>query len=491
MSAHRLSRRRVLAGLAGSAAMGGVVPRIASAQAGAPVELAVDHRTIEVNGRPGHLLGILQPSGKQGLATEVGNAFRVHLVNRLDTPTTVHWHGLTPPSDQDGVPELSQPPIPAGASHDYDFPLKHSGTYWMHSHVGYQEQLMYAPLIIADPADRGRDEQEIVMLLADFSFKPPEELAAALRESGGMAGMKMGSGNTAGMSGMSGMGNMQGMSHASGTAAGAEPDVNDIDYDAYLANDRALGDPDVIRVERGGRVRLRVINSASATAFHLDLGRLTGELIAVDGQPVRALRASRFPLSMAQRIDVRLQLPSGGGTYPILALREGARERAGVVLATADAAVSRIATLSAKPSPVLDLILERKLTGTEPLAPREADRIHDVRLAGDMTSYVWTINERIYSEHEPLMVKSGERVELVIRNLSMMSHPMHLHGHSFQVVAIGGKRFAGARRDTVLVPAMASVTVAFDADNPGRWAFHCHNLYHMEAGMMTEVKYQA
>jgi FtsP/CotA-like multicopper oxidase with cupredoxin domain len=89
------------------------------------------------------------------------------------------------------------------------------------------------------------------------------------------------------------------------------------------------------------------------------------------------------------------------------------------------------------------------------------------------------------------MVSAGERVELVLHNMSMMTHPMHLHGHSFQVVAIDGKRFAGALRDTVLVPPMKTVTVAFDAGNPGRWAFHCHNLYHMEAGMMTEVRYQA
>jgi FtsP/CotA-like multicopper oxidase with cupredoxin domain len=108
-----------------------------------------------------------------------------------------------------------------------------------------------------------------------------------------------------------------------------------------------------------------------------------------------------------------------------------------------------------------------------------------------MMGFVWGINGKRYGEDTPLVVRSGERVELVMRNRTMMSHPMHLHGHHFQVVAINDRRFAGAVRDTVLVPAMGSVAVAFDADNPGRWALHCHNEYHMEAGMMTSLAYEA
>jgi FtsP/CotA-like multicopper oxidase with cupredoxin domain len=107
-----------------------------------------------------------------------------------------------------------------------------------------------------------------------------------------------------------------------------------------------------------------------------------------------------------------------------------------------------------------------------------------------MSSYEWGLNGIAYGKDTPMAVRSGERVELVMTNRTMMSHPMHLHGHVFQVVAINGKRLSGALRDTVLVPAMTSVTIAFDADNPGRWAFHCHNLYHMESGMMTTLQYE-
>ena len=120
-----------------------------------------------------------------------------------------------------------------------------------------------------------------------------------------------------------------------------------------------------------------------------------------------------------------------------------------------------------------------------------ADRTLALDLTGSMASYVWTLNGKRYGEDTPLGVKAGERVEIVMRNLTGMSDPMHLRGHLFQVVAIDGERFGGAARDTVLVPPKRSVTIAFDADNPGRWAFHCYNLYHMEAGMMTTLRYEA
>jgi FtsP/CotA-like multicopper oxidase with cupredoxin domain len=106
-----------------------------------------------------------------------------------------------------------------------------------------------------------------------------------------------------------------------------------------------------------------------------------------------------------------------------------------------------------------------------------------------MSPYRWGLNGAGYPHAEVLGVAHGERVEIEMSNQTMMSHPMHLHGHFFQVVAIDGERFEGAVRDTVLVPAMKTVTIAFDADNPGEWAFHCHNLYHMVAGMMTTLRY--
>ena len=109
-------------------------------------------------------------------------------------------------------------------------------------------------------------------------------------------------------------------------------------------------------------------------------------------------------------------------------------------------------------------------------------------LTGNMASYLWTFDVAGRGLQK-IPVKTGERVEIAMRNVSPMSHPMHLHGHHFQVVAVGDKAFAGAIRDTVLVPPDTEVRIAFDADNAGKWAFHCHSLYHMNAGMMTTVEY--
>ena len=106
-----------------------------------------------------------------------------------------------------------------------------------------------------------------------------------------------------------------------------------------------------------------------------------------------------------------------------------------------------------------------------------------------MMPYSWMMDGRTWAGHKPLAVSNGNRVEMEISNKSAMAHPMHLHGHHFQVTALNGMPVSGAVRDTVLVPAIGSVRVAFDADNPGRWLFHCHNLYHMAVGMMTEIEY--
>ena len=142
------------------------------------------------------------------------------------------------------------------------------------------------------------------------------------------------------------------------------------------------------------------------------------------------------------------------------------------------------------PSKALTLDLEGRLRATRPLTPRKADRMHTLNLTGEMTGYIWSINNVAWNKDvPPLPLAKGERVELVLVNRTPMPHPMHLHGHEFQVVEIDGKRFPGAVRDTVLVTPGRRVVVAFDANNPGFWAFHCHLLYHLDAGMFTTFRY--
>jgi FtsP/CotA-like multicopper oxidase with cupredoxin domain len=481
-----LSRRAVIAG--GVATLGGSAiaakaqthPAEGTDGAAPPTVLRLERREIEVNGKTASVFGIRQPGGAFGLTTDIGKAFRVRVENGIDEPSLIHWHGLTPPWQQDGVPGISGPPIPAGGSADYDFPLRFGGTFWMHSHQGLQEQrLMAAPLIIRDQRNRA-DEQEVVVMLADFSFTPPEQIFANLKKSGSMAGMAKPTGG----------GKMMMSSTKMSKEDAAAPDLNDVKYDAFLANDRTLADPEVIKVEPGGRVLMRIINSSSMSAYHIDLGQLAGELIAVDGVAVAPIRGRSFPIAVAQRLDFRLALPGGSGAYPVLAVLEGERSRTGVVLVAGSVPAPRIADQADAPSPALTLDLENRLRAAEPLAPRKADRVLTIDLTGEMAGYVWSINDVVWNKDvPPLPVAKGERVELVIVNRTPMPHPMHLHGHEFQVVEIDGVRFAGAVRDTVLVPPGRRVVAAFDADNPGWWAFHCHLLYHLDAGMFATIRY--
>lgn len=370
---------------------------------------------------------------------------------------------------------LSQAPLQPGGHYDYDFANTRSGTHWMHSHVGLQGQLLLAaPLIIRETDAPLWDEQEHVVMLHDFTFRDPAEILAELRGGGG------------GHAGHA----MPGMNHSSmGQGGGmAMAALNDVTFDAYLANDRSLDDPEILQVENGGQLRLRIINAAAASNMWVDLGRLEGELIAVDGHAVYPVRGSLFPLAIAQRADIRLKIPAGGGAFPVLFRPEGLAVRTGLVLATRGAEIARIAVEGAM-TPAVDLSVERRLKPVAEIRDEPVSRTEMVMLTGGAADYVWGLNGKP-SMHETLFnVRPGERIEIMMHNMTGMAHPMHLHGHYFKVTAIGGTRLEGALRDTVLVPPMQSVTIRFDADNPGNWAFHCHHLYHMNSGMMGSIAY--
>ena len=198
---------------------------------------------IDVNGRAAPVFGLRQPNGTAGVVLDPGQRFTVALANKGSEPTVIHWHGQIPPVRQDGVADTGfETVIAAGAAENYDFAPR-AGTHWMHSHHGLQEQaLMAAPLIVRTAADAAADFQEVTVLLHDFSFRDPAEILAGVKDGKDIKAERA----------------MPGMS-----MPGDAADLNDIDYDAYLANDRTLADPSVVRV---GRVRLRLINAATSTA---------------------------------------------------------------------------------------------------------------------------------------------------------------------------------------------------------------------------------
>ncbi len=464
------SRRQMIAGASAAAVTaafsGG--PRRAVA-ADAPSVLRATTRILDIKGQPATVLGLLRENGNQGVVLEPGERFALRLRNDLTEPTIIHWHGQIPPVVQDGVANLPLPLLRAGEARDFNY-APYPGTHWMHAHVPDQEmRQLSAPLIVRTEEDARADRQEVVILLRDFSFTPLAELLVRLAEPESVPAASP----PAGMAGM--------------PMTAMPMDLNDIDFDAYLTNDRTLDDPEIVRVAPGGQVLLRVINAAAATVFRIHTGAIEGTLVAVDGQPIVPVSGQGFALAMGQRADLLLRIPAAGGVFPVLALREGAQEQTGLILATAGAVIRRLPTIGTEDAAPYQSAQEAALSALRPLPAKRVDRRLEAMLAGTMQPYVWSIDGRPWGRHLPMVTKQGERVEIAISNPTMMAHPMHLHGHHFQVVEVDGRRIAGPVRDTVQVPAMGRITIAFDAGEPVRWVFHCHHMPHLAAGMMTEL----
>ena len=481
----RLNRRTLLGMTAGIPLLGSLGTH---ASAFAPHDIRIESRVLEVNGRAAKVFGLMVNGRPGGLRTRYGTNFAANLTNAIQEKSLIHWHGLTPPLEQDGVPGLSGPMLKPGESKAYNFANSRTGTHWMHSHVGLQEQLLLAaPLIIEEDGASLVDEQEHVVMLHDFTFRDPQDILRELTGGDGLhashgaaaadphAGHNMAPDPHAGHD----MSAMTGMTH-----------INDIAFDAMLANDRTLSDPEIVVAEKSGRFRLRIINGAAASNMWIDLGTLEGELIAVDGNSIRPIKAKRFPLAIAQRADVRLQLPAGSGVYPILFTVEGSDLRSGIILKAGNGSVAKLPERG-EVAPALDLSLEPQLISIAETPDEPVARTEMVMLTGGGADYQWGFNGKPMMHDTLMTVRQGERYEIMMHNMTGMAHPMHLHGHYFRVVGIDNQRFKGALRDTVLVPPNSMVTIQFDADNPGNWAFHCHHLYHMNSGMMAAISYSS
>ena len=457
---------------------------------------------ITVGGRTVKVAAITQSNGEHGYSPEKTTGFHVEVVNQLPVPTSIHWHGLILPNLMDGVPFVTQDPIPPGTSRRYDFPLKQSGSYWMHSHYGLQEQqLLSAPMVIRSAAQSKAADAEFTVMLSDFSFTSPQDILKGLvGKAQGMKGKQQDKGTPdskpMSMSEQKESLVVQQWDPASKRLVARKvqappPDV-DVKYDALLANRRAVDNPQVLEIKPGQSVLLRLIGAASATNFFIDTGKLDATIVATDGEDVQPLKGNFFQLSTAQRLDLLVTIPETGGVFPVLALAEGSTLQAGVLLATPGAKIPKetLAIRAQQKMGGLDNTQEIRLIAKNPLPERPVQRSLPSVLGGSMSTYTWTINGASYPNRSSLNVKEGERVELVISNTTGMSHPMHLHGHVFEVTEIDGQKITGAKRDTILVPPKSTIKVVFDANDPGVWAYHCHILYHLATGMFTVLKYE-
>lgn len=394
----------------------------------------------------------------RAIRTTVGERVRITVNNRLPEQTSVHWHGLAVPNAMDGVPDVTTPSIVPDGSFTYDFVVPTAGTHWLHPHTGLQlDTGLYAPFIVEDPSEPGDYEHEFVLVLDDWTQgfgRDPEQIFEQLVAGGEQTGMMMGHGHM-------------------GMAGG------DVEYPLYLINGRPPADPQSLRVAPGDRVRLRIINAGADTLFRVTVAGHEMTVTHTDGFGVQPTAVPGLLIGMGERYDVTVT--AGSGVFPIVAEPVGKAGYALALLRTVDGP----APAAQRPDPI-DSSVALRVRADAALPPRAPDVTHDLVLSGSMTPYRWTINGATYDRAEPLRVNPGDMVRLRLANMSMMSHPVHLHGHTFQIGEAGG---SGARKDTVLLAPMSRVTVDVVADNPGVWMLHCHNAYHAEAGMMTRLEY--
>ncbi|CAL9654567.1 Multicopper oxidase MmcO [Streptomyces sp. enrichment culture] len=450
--------------------------------------------------------------GREVRAT-AGDTLALTLANNLPEATTVHWHGIALRNEMDGVPGVTQSPVRPGETFDYRFTVAHPGTYWFHPHMGVQiDRGLYAPLIVDDPREPLRYDHEWIVMLDDWvdgvGGSTPDDVLHQLRRGKPTMGHGEGPEGPVGAGGGA-LADAASGGRNDGKGPGRAPSpspyrrtgpnrlvsgatsrllgghAGDVAYPYYLINGRTADDPTQFRAKPGDRIRLRIINAGGESAFRVALGGHRMTITHSDGFPVQPYETDALVIGMAERYDVLITAKSG--VFPLVALAEGKRGRAMAVLRTGAGAVP-------KPSahPVeLDrrvLVSAHRLRPDESVAlPRRGyDRLLKIKLTGSMKEYDWGIDHKPYDPDTLHWVERGERVRLVVMNATHMWHPVHLHGHTY---SLAGADSNGARKDTSIVLPYDTLVADFDADNPGLWMLHCHNIYHSESGMMTTLAY--
>jgi multicopper oxidase len=449
------------------------------------------------------------------IRANIGDELAITVTNRLHQPTSVHWHGIALRNDMDGV-EPATPNIPAGQDFTYRFSVPNAGTYWAHPHVGLEEDMgLYLPVIVDDPTGPGSYDAEWIVVMDDWTDgvgKSPQQLYDALTSQNKPTKQNVpaatptttttpttsptkpttsnktttttptGTTSTSGATGMPGMPGMPGQVGNSDLLGG---DAGDIAYPYYLINGRVPAAATTFSAKPGQRIRIRFINSGSDTAFRVALGGHSMTVTHTDGYPVVPTQVDALLIGMAERYDVIVT--SADGVFPLVASAEGKNAVARALLVTGSGSqpdpqfrppelTKRVGTLE-----IFTATTSVNLGAAEP-------NLHlPVVLGGDMAKYVWTINGEVYSRTDPLHVRQGQRPTMTFDNPTMMYHPMHLHGHTFQVLKADGT--PGARKDTVIVLPKQKINAVLVADNPGLWMLHCHNTYHAYAGMQTRLDY--
>lgn len=442
-------------------------PQVVATYRAAPVDVDLGGMVVSTWAYDGVVPGKL-------LRARVGDLVEVTVNNGLDEPTSIHWHGIAIDNAMDGVPGLTQPELDPGSSYTYRFVVPDAGTYWFHPHHGLQlDRGLYAPLIVDADNDPAVDAEYVIVLddWLDGTGTTPDAELVRIRE----MGAAMGSGGH----------DMVEMA----TSAVLGGDAGDAVYPHHLINGRPLEDPLTLdpQPSAGDRIRLRFINAGGDTAYRV---ALAGHRLIVshnDGFPIEPVEVDTFLIGMGERYDVTVDVQSG--VWPLIALAEGKNNRAAAILRTRDAAASTSpdvhATLPEHDRAWLRYT-DQRATADVALRPTGDVRTQRVELTGDMTAFDWGIDGLRYGDHAVIGVDEGEWFTLQFDNTSTMWHPIHLHGHTGQLDPARG----GPRKDTINVLPGQTAELLIHATNPGQWMVHCHNAYHLEAGMATVLTYR-
>ncbi len=476
-------------------------------------DLNIGYKTVNIAGKTVRAMAVNDTIPGPVLRFTEGDRAVIRVNNHLKEETSVHWHGILLPNQYDGVPYVTTMPILPGASHTFTFDLKHSGTYWYHSHTNLQEQVgVYGGIVIKAKKKRIRADHDMVVMFSDWTNENPLAVLRTLKRGDEWYGIKK---NTA-QSWDRVIKNHAIVGRLKQSLMRMPPmDPSDIAYDAFLANGRPI-----LRLnglKPGDTVRLRLINGAASTYFNVDYASGAMRVVSADGVDVVPAEAEILPMAVAETYDVIVTVPQQGAAQ----LRATAADGSGFASVILGAGKIKEAAAIPPPDPFAALRSGKKMTGMNPGGIRLPKKLHDMRpdpegkkftyahlralrstrapagrpvrevvlnLTGNMNRYQWSINNIPLSEADKILIRRGEVVRFKLVNKTMMAHPMHLHGHFFRV--INGQGDFSPLKHTVDVAPMATTVIEFVASEDKDWFFHCHILYHLMSGMARIVHYQ-
>lgn len=451
------------------------------------------------------------------IEASVGDTLEVNFNNKMDYETSIHWHGVLLPNDQDGVPYLTTRPIAPHSSFTYRYKITHPGTYWYHSHTGLQEQRGIYGSLVFHPKDgeRIKTDKDYVVVLSDWTNENPNQVLANLKKDGDYYALKKSSVQSWDRVIANGPQSIRNRLKGSWTRMGPM-DISDIGYDTFLSNGKK---EEILNAHKNDTVRIRLINAAASSYFNVEFASGPMTIVAADGVDVEPFKVQRLRIAIAETYDIiipihddktyELRSTSEDGTgYSSTFIGNGPRVFAPKIpkpnlflmdhnmhkdhdMHKMHSQIANQEHVSNHGHNVISYMTDyenlRAIHNTA-FDENKPQREIVLNLTGNMERYVWSFNNKTLAESDKIMIKQGEIVRFVLQNQTMMHHPIHLHGHFFRVLNKHGHK--SPLKHTVNVPPMDKVIIEFDASEEKDWFFHCHNLYHMKSGMARVISYE-